>query len=59
MTGMCHVTVIPQQFIYLFIKSMNQHEYALNGITQQDLTVRYDLLATAGQNIATLHSAVK
>jgi len=42
-----------QLFYYLLIKSMNRHEYALSGITQQDSTIQCGPLATAGQNIAT------
>jgi len=36
---------------------MKKDEYGLNGITQQDSTIQCSALATAGQNIAALHSA--
>jgi len=32
-------TCILTLFICLFIRSMNEHEYTLNGITQQDRTI--------------------
>jgi len=34
-------------FIYLFLKFMNQHEYALDETTQQDLTIQCGTLAMA------------